>query len=320
MSSLTSVEVCAGAGGQALGLEEAGFEHLACVEVDPAACQTLRSNRKRWNVIEADLRGWVPDAGLTGVDLLAGGVPCPPFSIAGRQLGREDDRDLFPEVLRLAEHLSPRAIMIENVRGLLGRKFDGYRDEIVRELKELGYEYCGWELVNAADYGVPQARLRSILVAMHPEAAVYFRWPAPEARRKTVGQALGRMMAADHWEGASAWAKGAREVAPALVGGSKRHGGADLGPTRAKAAWRKLGVDGLGVADAPPAPGDEGPPRLTVAMAAAIQGFPRSWKFEGRKTAAYRQVGNAFPPPVAAAMGRAIHAALHEADADRTRE
>ena len=104
------------------------------------------------------MREWVPDAGLKGVHLLAGGVPCPPFSIAGRQLGGDDERDLFPEMVRLARELRPRAVLIENVRGLLGRKFEDYRAEIVVELKEMGYEYCGWELLDAADFGVPQTR------------------------------------------------------------------------------------------------------------------------------------------------------------------
>ena len=316
----TSVELCAGAGGQALGIERARFEHLACVEVDGAACQTLRFNRHNWNVIEADLRDWEPDRSLVGVDLLAGGVPCPPFSVAGKHLGRDDERDLFPEIIRLAYELRPRALMIENVRGLLSRKFDGYRDEIARELKEMGYEICGWELLNSADYGVPQARLRSILVAMLPEAAVHYRWPEPSGRRKTVGQALERLMASGGWDGAEEWAArwalGAQDVAPALVGGSKKHGGADLGPTRAKAAWRLLGIDGMGVADGPPGPETQSMPRLNVEMAGAIQGFPSSWKFQGRKTAAYRQVGNAFPPPVAEAVGRQIYSALLQADSE----
>lgn len=319
MSTYTSVEVCAGAGGQALGLEKAGFDHIACVEYDPAACQTLRANRPKWNVIEKDLRLWEPEPEMQGVSLLAGGVPCPPFSMAGKQLGRDDERDLFPRIIELADELKPRAIMIENVRGLLSRKFDGYRDEIVKallDLEDLDYEFCGWELLNAADYGVPQARLRSILVVMQRDAAIHYRWPEPKARRKTVGQALKPLMQSAGWEGADAWAKGAQGVAPALVGGSKKHGGADLGPTRAKAAWRLLGVDGLGVADAPPSPLTQGMPRLTVEMAQVIQGFPRSWKFQGRKTAAYRQVGNAFPPPVAEAVGKAIHAALLQADAE----
>lgn len=312
MTRLTSVEVCAGAGGQAVGLERAGFEHLACVEIDAAACETMRVNRPNWTVIQEDLRKWEPDDSLVGVDLLAGGVPCPPFSIAGAQLGNADERDLFPEMVRLADALDPRAIMIENVRGLLGRKFESYRADILADFKELQYEPCGWELLDAVDFGVPQSRPRAILVLAKPEVAIHFRWPEPDARRVTVGRRLRADMARGGWEGAAEWAKRANGIAPALVGGSKKHGGADLGPTRAKAAWRLLGVDGLGVADGPPAPNHTGLPRLTVEMAARIQGFPRQWKFHGRKTAAYRQVGNAFPPPVAEAVGRSLATAFED--------
>ncbi|MDC7120267.1 DNA cytosine methyltransferase [Cellulomonas fimi] len=313
----TSVEVCAGAGGQALGLEQAGFDHIACVEIDNAACATLRYNRPKWNVIEGDLRAWEPDAALIGTDLLAGGVPCPPFSVAGKQLGRDDERDLFPEMLRLADELRPRAVMIENVRNLMSQRFSGYRDEILREFKELGYESVGWELLNAADYGVPQLRQRAILVLMRSEDAIHYRWPEPAARRKTVGAAVGKLMAANGWEGAAAWVKGATGQGPALVGGSKKHGGPDLGPTRAREAWARLGVDGLGVANEAPLPGFEGRPKLTVEMTALIQGFPATWQFQGRKTAAYRQVGNAFPPPVAKAVGASIVRAFETADAER---
>ena len=311
----TSVEVCAGAGGQAVGLEAAGFSHLACVEIDLAACETLRANRN-WNVISGDLRDWSPGPELVGVTLLAGGVPCPPFSIAGQQLGKEDERDLFPEMVRLARELKPEAIMIENVRGILGSKFTQYRMEIIAEFAQLGFESCGWEVLNASHYGVPQSRLRAILVLMRPEAAQHFEWPTPVAKPVTVAQALRPFLR--HWQGYSEWAKGARNVAPALVGGSKKHGGADLGPTRAKAAWRSLGVDAMGVANEPPEPKHDGPLKLTVEMAAAVQGFPRNWKFMGKKTAAYRQVGNAFPPPVAEAVGNQIRLALEAAGVSET--
>ncbi len=315
---MRSVEVCAGAGGQALGLELAGFDHAACVELDPAACNTLRRNRPNWNVIEADLTMWEPTADLHGVELLAGGVPCPPFSLAGRQLGRDDDRDLFPQMLRLAEQMAPRVVMIENVRGILARKFEAYRAEIVRDFERLGYQFVGWELFNAADFGVPQSRRRAILIMADPDVAAAFTWPEPNGEVTTIGDVLEPYMAEAGWAGAEEWAELAQGIAPALVGGSKKHGGADLGPTRAKASWRELGVDGLGVADGPPGPEHQGMPRLTVQMAAAVQGFPRDWIFEGRKTAAYRQVGNAFPPPVAAAIGLAVALALKSAEAEDT--
>lgn len=119
-------------------------------------------------------------------------------------------------------------------------------------------------------------------------------------------------MSENGWEGAEKWKLQANDIAPTLVGGSKKHGGADLGPTRAKKAWLELGVNGKSLADAPPAPGFEGLPKLTVEMAAVLQGFPTAWSFKGRKTAAYRQVGNAFPPPVAKALGDQITKALRK--------
>lgn len=310
VTNLKSVEVCAGAGGQALGLEAAGFDHLACVEIDPHACETLRLNRPQWQVVEGNLREWKPDQSLTGIDLLAGGVPCPPFSLAGKQLGAEDERDLFPEMLRLASELDPTSIMIENVRGLMSKKFDQYREEVLRSFEELGYVNCGWRTLNASHFGVPQARQRAILVMAKPEVSEVFEWPQIQTKGLSVGEALFPLMAANGWVGASDWSKVASDVAPALVGGSKKHGGADLGPTRAKASWAKLGVDGKGIADEPPAPDFVGMPRLTVEMAAVIQGFPSDWKISGRKTAAYRQVGNAFPPPVAAAVGAQLKKAI----------
>jgi len=321
----TSIEVCAGAGGQAIGLHRAGFKHLALVEIDRHAAETLRVNgsRTRWwragAVHEASLVGWSPPADLGTVDLVAGGVPCPPFSIAGKQLGHEDERDLFPAILDLVEHVSPRAVMIENVRGLLGRKFEPYRAAVLGRLADLGYK-ADWELLEAHDYGVPQLRPRSILVAMKADDWTYFKWPEPAAHSASVGTALLPLMSEAGWEQADAWAQGAQGIAPTLVGGSKKHGGADLGPTRAKRAWaERLGVNALGVADGPPQPGFQGMPKLTVAMAAVIQGFPRNWQFAGKKTAAYRQVGNAFPPPVAEAVGRRIRAALAAADKARGR-
>jgi DNA (cytosine-5)-methyltransferase 1 len=309
---MNSIEICAGAGGQALGLEQAGFGHVSLVELEAAACQTLRFNRHQWNVVEGDLRHYTADR-WRGVELLAGGVPCPPFSKAGKQLGEEDERDLFPEALRLVEECKPQAVMLENVRGLLDSVFDEYRTQLVTDLKKLGY-HAEWRLLNASDFGVPQLRPRVVFVALKQSVAAHFSWPQPGlVQPPTVGEALGDLMAADGWRGVDAWRELACDIAPTLVGGSKKHGGPDLGPTRAKRAWASLGVCGKGIADAPPAPEFEGMPRLTVRMAARIQGFPDEWQFSGRKTAAYRQIGNAFPPPVARAVGEQVKAALHAA-------
>ncbi|WP_393082576.1 DNA cytosine methyltransferase [Streptomyces sp. LN704] len=382
---LTSIEICAGAGGQAVGLHNAGFDHLALVEWDQHAVSTLRANVGRWP-------GWTPQKAKTldpmdvkdflssdtrkelklalngeTLDLFAGGVPCPPFSLAGKRLGADDERDLFPAALTIIEELSPKAIMIENVRGILEppEVFIEYRIKILARLKKAGYKVPDissflspaaqdldmrkvWRRLDAKDFGVPQLRPRAILVAIRediPEPAVNeFRWPlrikdgettVAEKLKKsmrerclphwdknqrgespTSGEKTGKDIYDDWLEAAEKSAAAGRGVAPTLVGGSRKHGGADLGPTRAKKAWAAMGVDAMGVANDPDACDPErdlfreNGPMLTVEQAAIIQGFPRHWRFQGKKTARYRQVGNAFPPPVAEAVGRAIAAVL----------
>jgi DNA (cytosine-5)-methyltransferase 1 len=310
MSGLTCLEICAGGGGQSLGLEQAGFSHVAAVEIDLDACETLRLNRSDWNVVERDIHKFDGTA-FRGVDLLAGGVPCPPFSIAGKQLGADDERDLFPRALRLVEQCQPAAIMLENVRGLSTARFAGYRQQVLDRLHELEYD-ASWQVLNASEYGVPQLRPRFILVAMKADTFKHFEWPLTIDTAPTIGETLYEYMAVDGWKGAGEWAKKANGIGPTLVGGSRKHGGPDLGPTRARSDWLKLHVDGRGLADAPPKSNDpiNHLPRLTLAMAAAVQGFPPSWRFSGRKTAAYRQIGNAFPPPVARAVGESIISAI----------
>jgi DNA (cytosine-5)-methyltransferase 1 len=317
MRKLTCLEICAGAGGQSLGLEQAGFDHVAAVEVDPDACETLRLNRQHaWGVIEKDVRDF-DGRRHRHVDLLAGGVPCPPFSVAGKQLGADDERDLFPQALRLVEECEPTAVMLENVPGLSSVRFASYRELVLGRLQALGYE-TSWQILNASEFAVPQLRPRFILVAMRPGAYRHFEWPGATGTPPTVGEALHEFMAAGSWRGAGRWAQQANGVGPTLVGGSRRHGGPDLGPTRARAAWLRLRVDGRGLEDGPPAaaaPIDH-IPRLTLPMAAAIQGFPPEWRFHGRKTSAYRQIGNAFPPPVARAVGARIGSAIQAARRD----
>lgn len=304
-----SIELCAGAGGQALGLEKAGFKHVELIEIDHNACNTLRFNRPHWKIIEGDIRDYSPKPAVE-IDLLAGGVPCPPFSVAGKQLGSEDERDLFPEALRLVSELKPKAVMLENVRGLLDSIFDEYRTKIIQTLEGLGYT-ADWRLLNASDYGVSQLRPRVVFIALRKEIAPYFFWPNPfEKNPPAVGELLYDLMAKNGWKGAVWWKKTACDIAPTIVGGSKKHGGPDLGPTRARKAWASLGVDGKGIANDSPEKDFEGMPRLTVEMVARIQGFPADWIFTGSKTNKYRQIGNAFPSPVAQAAGLQIKKAF----------
>ena len=310
MSNLNCIEICAGAGGQALGLEWAGFEPEALIEIDKSCCETLRYNRPQWNVIEGDVKHF-DAANYKGIDLLTGGVPCPPFSKAGKQLGKDDERDLFPEALRIIDECRPRAVMLENVRGFLDAVFEDYRCKLKHKLEKMGYD-TDWRLLNACDYGVSQLRPRVLIVAIRNDLSNNFVWPiSHEHNPKTVGELLYEQMVSKNWRGAIQWAKQADDIAPTIVGGSKKHGGPDLGPTRAKRAWASLGVDGMGIANEPPEKDFVGMPRLTVPMVARLQGFPDEWQFAGKKTPAYRQVGNAFPPPVSCAVASEIHNCLN---------
>ena len=305
------LEICAGAGGQAIGLEMAGFDACGAIEIDKDACATLQHNRPEWDVQNLDIKE-LNGKKYKGVDLFAGGVPCPPFSIAGKQLGSNDERDLFPEAIRLISESRPRAVMLENVRGFASSKFDKYRKKLIKQLNDLDYE-VSWQVLNASDYGVPQLRPRFVLVGLKLRNFKYFRWPIANSRITTVADAISDILGSQGWRGISEWQQKANVIAPTVVGGSKKHGGADLGPTRAKLQWEKLGVDGKGIANMSPN-ADDCPNklvRLTNPMVARIQGFPDSWEFQGGKTSQYRQIGNAFPAPVAMAVGNAIRKALN---------
>lgn len=306
---MRSIEFCAGAGGQALGLEQAGFEHEALVEIEADFAKTLRLNRPQWNVHAQDMNLF-DGRPFKGVELLTAGLPCPPFSVAGKQLGERDERNLFPAALRLIDEIRPKAVMIENVRGFLSAVFEDYRRHLKSQLEKLGY-HTDWRLLNASDFGVPQLRPRVVIVAIRKDLSDGFDWPDVLPHNPpTVGETLRDLMAEGGWLGAGRWADQANDIAPTIVGGSKKHGGPDLGPTRARKAWASLGVEGRSIAEAAPGSDFVGAPRLTIRMVARLQGFPDNWQFYGRKTTAYRQVGNAFPPPVARAVAQNLKIAL----------
>ncbi|MBF6466685.1 DNA (cytosine-5-)-methyltransferase [Nocardia beijingensis] len=330
MTGLRVIEICAGAGGQALGLERAGFEHELAIELDDTAVKTLKKNRPKWDIRHGDVADesiwnpadYGPKSGKPQIDLLAGGVPCPPFSVAGKQLGANDERDLFAWAVEQVGVIQPRALLLENVRGLSMPRFAGYRQHVLDRLHEFGYS-AEWQQIEARQFGVPQLRPRFVLIAMQHRYFNSFKWPVPYGKAPTVGETLRDIMRRkkvfESEDDLDAWVKLANGPAPTIVGGSKKHGGADLGPTRAKLAWKEMGVDGHGLHD------DDKPysrndrsitalgPKLTPEMVARLQGWDEGefrWEFEGRKTAKYRQIGNAFPPPVAKALGAAIADAL----------
>jgi DNA (cytosine-5)-methyltransferase 1 len=305
----TVVEICAGTGGQALGLEQAGFVPVVLIDIDKYSCATLLGNRPKWPVLLEDVKTF-DGRSYKGVDLLAGGLPCPPFSIAGHRQGEKDARNLFPAMIRLADQVRPKVIMIENVSGLMAIRFKKYRERILRQLEKLGYK-GDWRLFNACDFTVPQHRPRVVLVALQKQFSERFEWPKPNGQRPlTVGETLRDLMGSRGWHGTDEWCQRASAIAPTIVGGSLKHGGPDLGPTRAKQAWAILGVDGHGIVDEAPPPDFTGNPRLTVRMVARLQSLPDDWEIFGGKTAAYRQIGNAFPPPVARAVAECIKQCL----------
>ncbi|MEU7152772.1 DNA cytosine methyltransferase [Streptomyces sp. NPDC045456] len=319
--TLNFLEVCAGAGGLALGLEHAGFTPVGLVENDAASLETLRKNRPSWPLIQEDLKDFDPvqHPAVFDVDLLSAGTPRVKSTATINRRSDEDERDLVAAALYLVGAVKPRAVLIENVPGLVDNdEYSKVRGEIEDELRHLGFRLFT-AVLNACDFGVPQERRHGFFVALREPCADAFSWPRPvDSAAPTVGEVLHRTMTARGWEHASAWASRAQRLAPTLVGGSDRRGGPDLGPTRAKKIWAEMGINGGTVADEVPeagAPWDldgdvKNLPALTVSQAALLQGFPASWQIAGRKTRSYRQVGQAVPPPLAAAVGRCIAAAL----------
>ncbi|MBL1288084.1 DNA cytosine methyltransferase [Streptomyces sp. For3] len=316
MSKLRFVDVCAGAGGLALGLQAAGFAPTLLLDKKQVACETLRLNRPAWNVLEMDLLDFDPaeHQHTYDVDLLSAGLPRVKSSATVARAETEEELRLLEAAVLLAHSIQPRALLIENVPGLVDSpNFEDVREFIRKELEHLGYRFR-WFVLNAADFGVPQDRKQGVLVALKEEYFAAFSPPVPTVTHHVpVGQALRRSMAARGWPGADAWAAQAVSVAPTLVGGSDNRGGADLGPTGSKKAWERMRVNGGALADDVPGPHDDvsGMIKLTGEQTALLQAFPQEWQFAGKKTARYRQIGHASPPPVGTALGRAVATALN---------
>ncbi|WP_328669315.1 DNA cytosine methyltransferase [Streptomyces sp. NBC_00328] len=321
MGDLTFVDVCSGAGGLALGLERAGFVPRLLLDIEQYACDTLKVNRPHWKVLNADLLDFDPmdHPEVYDVDLLAAGLPRVQSSATVTRRSSDTEIRLIQATAYLVHAVQPRALVIENVPTLVDEEsLAPVRDFLHKELEHLGYELT-WFILNASDFGVPQDRKQGILVAVKHRWAGAFLPPRPTVHQHlSVGAALAPSMRSGGWPDADRWAAQATSVAPTLVGGSKTHGGPDFGPSGTKAKWRRMGVYTKSFGNEPPGPdfkwdpslGNDGLVRITVDQTALLQGFPPDWRFAGGKTARYRQVGNAAPPPVGKALGQAVAQAL----------
>lgn len=310
-----SVELCAGAGAQALGLELAGFDPVLLIDNKADACATIAHNRPHWDVLCTDVAEFDPQTrpDTTGVDLLSAGLPRLASVARARRADDSEERRVLATVVELAVLMRPQAVLLENLPELVeSDTLAADRQAIEHRLGEAGYR-SHWKVLNAADFGVSQNRRSGFLVALRTPGPSEFSWPIPHSSPAPgVGTVLGPSMASNGWPGADRWAHQADVIAPMIIGGSDRRGGADLGPTGSKKAWAALRVNGQSLRDEPPGVNFavDGQPRLTVEQAAMVQAIPADWRVLGLKTSRYRQIGHAMPPPLAAAVGHALRAAL----------
>lgn len=311
---LRSVEVCAGCGAQALGLEQAGFEPVLLIDNKADACFSIAKNRPTWDVVCMDIADFrvYERQEVIGIDLISAGLPRVKPS-TDEKGASSDELGVLRTTVELVLVVRPKAVLLENVPDLVDSPaFERDRSWIAEKLGRSGYQ-CHWGVLNAADFGVPQNRRSGFLVALQHPYGPRFSWPQPSVHAPpTIGSVLGPTMAAHGWPGVDRWTERANRVAPALVGGSDRRGGADLGPTGSKKAWESLGVNGNSLGDTPPGPDFpvDALPKLTVEQTALVQSIPEDWEFAGGKTSKYRQIGHAMPPPLARAVGEAVAAAL----------
>jgi DNA (cytosine-5)-methyltransferase 1 len=319
MKLLRSVEICAGAGGQALGLHEAGFRAHAIFEREKDAAETLRQHfhGEVDRVFAEDITKVDFTHYRDRVDLVAGGVPCQPFSTAGAQKGQNDDRDLFRRAVEIVDEIQPRAFFFENVQGLGRSTYLSYRAELTAAFDAIGYQ-CRLFPILGSDYGLAQGRPRVAFVGFRdPDAMARFQ-PPPTFPQwgSSLSDAIGDLVSANGWAGYAEWAELANQRCPTIVGGSRKSDKFSFACGHTRETWRLLGIDSTELSATAPSANHRGPFRLTLAMGARIQGFPDGWRFEGKKKQIKSQIGNAFPPVMAKAVGLAIYAALENVEFD----
>jgi DNA (cytosine-5)-methyltransferase 1 len=328
LKKFSSIELFAGAGGLALGLEKAGLENVLLSEIDKNACATLRKNRPSWNVIEGDIAqiDFTPYKGQ--VEIVTGGFPCQAFSYAGKRLGFEDARGtLFFEFARAVNEIQPLICVGENVRGLLQHDNGQTIAGMVSVLDELGYEVISPKVLKAIHHRVPQKRERVFIVGLRKDLKLTFEWPMPDKDIYTLKDALkkGRLFDTDVPESiGQSYPKSKHEIMALIPpGGYWRDLPIDLQKSYMKASFHLTGGR-TGMArriswDEPCltltcAPAQKQTERchpeetrpFTVREYARIQTFPDDWEFTGALTSQYSQIGNAVPVNLAEAIGKAI--------------
>ncbi|APB34684.1 C-5 cytosine-specific DNA methylase [Gloeomargarita lithophora Alchichica-D10] len=335
----SSVELFAGAGGLALGLEKAGFNAVALNELDEDACKTLQGNHSQWNVIQGDVKN-VDFAKFIDVDLVSGGFPCQAFSYAGEKLGFEDTRGtLFFEFSRAVKEIRPKVFLGENVRGLLNHDNGKTLSVIKSIISDLGYTLIEPKVLKALFYRVPQKRERLFFVGIRNDLVKFakFQWPSPYYRILVLKDALkaGELYATDvpKSEGQS-YPNRKREILSYIPqGGYWRDLPDDLQREYMQGSYflsggktgmaRRLSWDepSLTLTCSPAQkqterchPEETRP--LTIREYARIQTFPDEWHFSGSVSSQYKQIGNAVPVNLAYAVGRSIIALLNSIDAE----
>ncbi|HUY35252.1 MAG TPA: DNA cytosine methyltransferase [Pirellulales bacterium] len=375
---MKSIELFTGAGGLALGTALAGFEHEAVLERDHDSCETLRLNKSRriphvrdWSICETDVRLFdYSDFGH--VDLVAGGVPCQPFSLGGKHGGHKDERDMFPELTRAVQALRPLAFIVENVKGLLRGSFAEYFEYVILRLSHPGAKRRGdwrehraalerihtasrstgldynvvFQLLNAADYGVPQRRERVFIVGFRSDLGVSWSFPSPTHSRESLLRS--QWMTGEYWERhglreskrpppenrAAQWIernqlglddglKPWRTVRDALDGlitprttandldhflnpGARAYTGHTGSPWDEPAKVLKAGDHGVPGGENTLAIGDGTVRYFSVREAARLQSFPDEYLFAGSWTERMRQIGNAVPVDLARAVAESV--------------
>jgi DNA (cytosine-5)-methyltransferase 1 len=329
-----SIELFAGAGGLAIGLEKAGFNAVALNEIDKNACATLRKNRPNWNVIENDISN-IDFTNYKNIDFLSGGFPCQAFSYAGNKLGFEDTRGtLFFEFARAIKEIKPKVFLGENVRGLLTHDNGKTLKAIKSVIQELGYTLIEPKVLKAIFYRVPQKRERLFLVCIRNDLVKYnnFAWPEPFSQVLTVKDALKKGLLYDSdcpksqgqvyperkkqvlsiVPAGGCWVDLPDDIQREYMQKSYFMGGGKTGMAR------RLSYDNPSLT-LTCSPAQKQTERchpeytrpLTIREYARIQTFPDEWEFMGSVSSQYKQIGNAVPVNLAHAMGNKLIALLN---------